>query len=72
MMPAAARAMKSDVPPWEIKTSGTPVKGNSPSSERILRKDCAVSSVTKPMTMYCPKLSDAFSAILKPRIARNT
>ena len=51
IIPIVARSIISAVPPWLIKTSGTPVNGNSPTNDAILRNDCAVSIVTSPVTI---------------------
>ena len=48
------------VPPWEIKTNGTPVKGKTPIIEAIFINDWAVIIVTNPIASNFEKASGAF------------
>lgn len=48
IIPVPKSEVKRDVPPWETKGRGTPVKGNNPTIEAILSSACTVYKVTIP------------------------
>ena len=58
-MPTAASDMASDVPPWLMKTSGTPVSGKTPTIEAMFKSDCAPKSMMIPVVKSRPKESGA-------------
>ena len=66
-MPIAIRYIISEVPPWLMKTKGTPVSGNTPVTEAICMNDCTVMSITIPETRSPLNRSGVLLAIRKPR-----
>ena len=66
-MPMAIKSIINDVPPWLIKTNGTPVKGKTPVAEAIFINDWATISITIPETKSLLNKSGELLAIRSPR-----